>query len=70
MFERVFARVSRSAERRRRERIEMLAEHMRAAVPGDIEVEPAPEGVRLAGRDLKRRFALDPAMRWLTAVLR
>lgn len=70
MFEQTFARVSRSAERRRLARIEMLAERMRAAVPGGIEVEPVPEGVRLSGGDLRARFALDPALRWLTTVLR
>jgi hypothetical protein len=41
----------------------------RAAPPG-LAVEPAAEGVRLSGRGLKRRFALEPALRWLTAVLR
>ncbi len=70
MFERAMARVGRLAERRRRKRIDVLAERMREAVPRGIELEAAPEGVRLSGRDLRRRFALDPALRWLTAVLR
>ncbi len=70
MFERGMVRISRVAERRRRDRIETLAEGMRAAAPLGIAVEPAAEGVRLSGRGLKRRFALEPALRWLAAVLR
>ncbi len=70
MFELLMDRISRTAERRRRERIEALAERMQAAAPLGIAIEPAAEGVRLSGRGLKRRFALEPALRWLTAVLR
>ena len=70
MFERAVGRISRAAERRRRDRINGLADRMRAAVPGGIEVEPTENGVRLSGRGLRRRFAFEPALRWLTAVLR
>ena len=70
MFERTMSRVRLEAERRAKARIEMVAERMATALPRDIAAEPTPEGVLLSGRGLRRRFALDPALRWLTSVLR
>lgn len=70
MFERTVERVRVKAERRATARIEALAERMEPALPRDIRAEPTAEGVSLSGRALRRRFALDPALRWVTSVLR
>ncbi|WP_431871927.1 hypothetical protein [Allosphingosinicella sp.] len=34
-------------------------------MPRGIQVEAVEDGIRLVGRDLLRRFLLDPALRWL-----
>ena len=70
MFERTLGRVGTKAERRTQARIGALAARLEPALPGDISAEPTSEGVLLSGRGLRRRFALDPALRWLTSVLR
>ena len=67
MFERLSERVEREARERAAARASELAERMRASLPGGIEAEAAPEGVLLTGRGIARRFALDPALRWLVA---
>lgn len=64
MFEPLTARAARAAERRARERAAALAEEIRAVLPGDIRVEAEAQGVRLSGRALRRRLALDSALRW------
>jgi hypothetical protein len=43
---------------------------MRKELPQGIDVTVEDRGIRLLGRHLARRFALDPALRWLTARLR
>jgi hypothetical protein len=43
---------------------------VRAELPAGIEARATVEGVALSGHGLRRRFALDPALRWLTARLR
>jgi hypothetical protein len=70
MFERMTSRVQLLAERRARARIAGLAARIRDEVPKDVEVEETKEGVRLKGRNLRRRFALEPALRWLTERVR
>ncbi|HEX8532726.1 MAG TPA: hypothetical protein VF662_01000 [Allosphingosinicella sp.] len=70
MFERTLARIRVNADLRAAARIQALAERMEPALPRGVRAEPAPEGVLLSGRALRRRFALEPALRWLTAVLR
>lgn len=64
MFEALIARVRRVAERRAREKARLLAEALKAALPRDIHVEADEAGARLSGRALRRRLALDPALRW------
>lgn len=64
MFEPLTARAARAAERRARERAAALAGEIRAALPSDIRVEAEAQGVRLSGRALRRRMALDSALRW------
>ncbi len=70
MFERLTERAVRKAEQRTQARIERLATDIEAALPAGIRCAAAPDGMRLSGRGLRRRFALDPALRWLTAALR
>jgi hypothetical protein len=65
MFERMIDRVQRRTEAAAKARVLKLTERMRAGLPRGIEAEAAPEGVRLSGRDLRRRFVLDAALRWL-----
>jgi hypothetical protein len=66
LAERGAALAARAAERRR----EDLAEGLRNAAPRGVTISEAPEGVLLSGRALRLRFALEPALRWLTAVVR
>lgn len=70
MFEKVMSAASRIAEARTQARIAALAEQIQGEGLQDIQVSSDGEGVTLSGRGLKRRFALDPALRWLTARLR
>jgi ABC-type transport system involved in cytochrome bd biosynthesis fused ATPase/permease subunit len=69
MFERAMERARRAAEARAKARAAALAEQMREEAPRGIEVFVDNAGVRLSGRGLGRRFALDPALRWLAARL-
>jgi hypothetical protein len=70
MFERIMKRAMRVAEARARAKTAELAERMRKELPQGIDVTVEDRGIRLLGRHLARRFALDPALRWLTARLR
>jgi uncharacterized protein YbjQ (UPF0145 family) len=70
MFDRVIGRALRRAERRAMESMVELTERMRAEAPHGIEVEATSEGVRLSGRGLRLRIALEPALRRLLAGLR
>lgn len=65
MFERLMDRARTRAEQRARERVLKLAEEMRAELPRGIDAEAGSEGVRLIGRGLRRRFVLEPALRWM-----
>jgi hypothetical protein len=70
MFERLTDRGEKAAERRARARTDALAEQMKAEAPPGVTITLAARGVLLSGRALRRRFALEPALRWLTAALR
>jgi hypothetical protein len=65
-FEGLEARADRRARERAKARRESLAAELGEALPG-ARAEAVEEGVRLSGRGLKRRFARDPALRWLIA---
>lgn len=69
MFERLVQRAERAgagrAERRRRQ----IAESLSAELPEGIAVAVSRAGVALSGHGLKRRIALDPALRALTGGL-
>ena len=64
MFERLIARAGAAAERRAAARARGLGAELDRALPGDVTVATVPEGVRLEGRALGRRLALDPALKW------
>lgn len=64
------ALVERLAERRARERSEALARRLSEALPRGIEAQAVPEGVRISGRGLKRRMALEKGLRWLVGELK
>ena len=69
MFEALTARAARTAERRADAHKSRFTQRLEASLPGDMGVEAGAEGVRLSGRALKRRLALDPALRWIMAEL-
>lgn len=70
MLERVFERGRRLAERRAAAKALELEGRLRAELPDDVVVEEGTGGIILSGRGLRRRFALEPALRWLTAALK
>lgn len=65
MFEALIARAEDLAGRRARARAAAFAGALRETLPGDIEVAASEEGVRVSGRALARRFALDAGLRWV-----
>ncbi len=70
MLEAVQARLLRIARQRTQARARAVLERLRGALPADVSIQGTPDGAIVAGRGLKRRFALDPALRWLLAGLR
>ena len=69
MFEALTARAARIAEARAETRRRVLAEAARSALPAGVRIEESERELVLSGRRLVRRFALDPALRWLLAGL-
>lgn len=70
MLERAIERARlRGAERALR-RARQLAAAAADAAPEGVHVEEIEGGFCLSGRGLKRRFALEPALRWLMERLR
>ena len=69
MFEALIARAGRAAEMRARTRSAALAARIAAELPGGLTAGADESGVRLSGRGLRRRFALEPGLRWLMAGL-
>ena len=67
MFERLAAKGAALAEQAAGRRRGALAEALREEAPAGVGVDVEDEGVVLSGRGLVRRFALDPALRWLVA---
>lgn len=65
MFEAITARAEGLARGRARARREALAQWLAAEVPQGVTVADGESGVRLSGRDLRRRCALDQEMRAL-----
>jgi len=69
MFAGLTARVARFAEARARARRDALAERLAEALPKGLRAEAEAGGVRLAGKDLRRRIASDASLRALIAGL-
>jgi hypothetical protein len=67
MFEGLMMRAAALAEKAARRRRDELAEELRDEAPAGVRVEAEAEGVALSGRGIARRFALEPALRWLVA---
>ena len=65
MFERLLLRSNLRAEERAQARAKALAERLADEVPAGIAVRSEEGGVVLGGRGLRRRYALDPALRRL-----
>jgi hypothetical protein len=70
MFETLVDRAGRAGRERARVVSARLAERIGAEVPSGMSVEATSEGVLLSGRGVARRFALDPALRWLVTRVR
>lgn len=70
MFERMTARAMRLAQAKARVTAGELADRMKSELPKGVNAVAEDNGIRLSGRQLARRLALDPALRWLTARLR
>jgi hypothetical protein len=70
MLERVLDRGRAIAERAAGVQRKAAADRLRDQdVPG-VQVSEEGETILLSGRALRLRFALEPALRWLTAVIR
>lgn len=65
MLERLMLHGAALAQRAARARLHSLAEALRGEAPEGVRVSEEEESVALSGRGLKRRFALDPELRWL-----
>ena len=63
MFDRLQEKARRLAEARAERRRRQVAERLAEDLPRGIAVGSSGESVTLSGRGLKRRIALDPALR-------
>jgi hypothetical protein len=70
MLEALEGRLRRLAELRASRRLDETAERIAAGLPRGIYAARTADSVELSGRGLSRRFALEPALRWLLAGLR
>jgi hypothetical protein len=67
MFERLRLHGAALAEKAARRRRRELAEALGAEAPAGVRAIEEEGAVALEGRGLRRRFALEPALRWLPA---
>ncbi|CAA9494130.1 MAG: hypothetical protein AVDCRST_MAG91-705 [uncultured Sphingomonadaceae bacterium] len=65
MFERLLERALELAEERAERRVQEIADRALAELPSGITAAAQRDGVVLSGRALSRRFALEPALRWM-----
>ena len=70
MFERAMERARLRGAERARLRARRLAEAAAEAAPEGVAIEETDGGFCLSGRGLRRRAALEPALRWLMERLR
>jgi len=68
-FEALMERAERLAEARARARRRGFADRLEDALPGGVRAKAEAAGVRLSGRNLRRRLALDNGLNWLIAGL-
>lgn len=69
LLEGLEARIEVQARRRATEVANRLADRLEEELPAGIGVDVSSRGVEFRGRGIRRRFALDPALRWLVAGL-
>lgn len=67
MLETLMAEVEAQARRVAGRRRDQLAQRLASDVPPDVVVQADPDAVVVSVRGLRRRLALDPALRWLFA---
>lgn len=67
MLERLMLHGAALARKSARARLGSLAEELSEDAPEGVRVSEEEEAVALSGRGLRRRFALDPELRWLAA---
>lgn len=67
MFERLMLHGAALARRAAQGRRSALAAELSEAAPEGVKVSEDEESVALEGRGLKRRFAIEPELRWLLA---
>lgn len=67
MFERLMEHARRMAARARDAKMQAVEEGLRAELPEGVSCEAGAEGVLVTGRDLKRRYVTDPALRSVLA---
>ena len=65
MFEKLEARVRRAAVARAARLADEMVGRLAGQLPPGISVEAGSESVRISGRAIKRRLALEPALRAL-----
>lgn len=70
MFEGIVRRTEARAKARAEDAKMRIVGQLRETLPRGVEADVSDEGVRLSGRALRRRAALDPALLWLLARLR
>jgi hypothetical protein len=66
MFERLMIHGAALARRAAQRRRSSLAAALGEEAPEGVRVSEEEDGVALEGRGLKRRFALEPELRWLS----
>ncbi|HEX8379961.1 MAG TPA: hypothetical protein VF619_05380 [Allosphingosinicella sp.] len=67
MFERLMLHGAALARKAARARAGTLAAELGEEAPQGVRIGEEEEGVALSGRGLRRRFALDPQLRWLVS---
>ena len=65
MFEYLSERGRRLGEAAALRQARLLAERVRDEAPAAVRVETYENGIALSGRGMLRRFASEPALRWL-----
>lgn len=67
MFERLMLQGAALAQKAARRRRSELAEALAEEAPEGTAASETDEGVLIEGRGLRRRFAVEPGLRWLLA---